>query len=308
MKLDEVLLQDVRASQPAANAVPAGTLFFVTDEKVTEQSDGAAWSSYSGPYPIDLTTDVTGDLPLSNLAQGTALSVLGVAGNATADNASIVAASDHQVMRRSGTGVGFGQVDLSSSAAVVNVLPVANGGTGVSSGFTSLLTATVTLTDAQIKALPTTMITLVAAPGAGSWNKIIGITSILRTGAGAYTNINAADAWVAITNGSGAWLATAIVNDNTLSTPLAQLSGFLGAADEKVIPMVAPIVTPIDAGSTDGDEEYLVVTSAAGSQSPTALGNTALMLEGWNNGAGDFTGGNAGNTWKFIIYYIVEAL
>lgn len=75
---------------------------------------------------IDLTTDVTGDLPLSNLAQGSALSVLGVTGNATADNASIAAGSDHQVLRRSGTSVAFGQVNLAQSAAVTGTLPSAN--------------------------------------------------------------------------------------------------------------------------------------------------------------------------------------
>jgi hypothetical protein len=76
--------------------------------------------------PIDLTTDVTGDLPFASLAQGSALSVLGVTGNATADNASIAAVTDHQVMRRSGTAVAFGAVNLAQSAAVTGTLPAAN--------------------------------------------------------------------------------------------------------------------------------------------------------------------------------------
>jgi hypothetical protein len=79
------------------------------------------------------TDAVTGDLPFSNLAQGSALSVLGVTGNATADVASIAAASDHQVFRRSGTAVAFGAVNLASTNAVTGILPVANGGTGDSS-------------------------------------------------------------------------------------------------------------------------------------------------------------------------------
>lgn len=60
---------------------------------------------------INLTTDVTGDLPFSNLAQGTARSILGVAGNATADVASIQGTTD-QVLRvdTAGTGLGFGTV------------------------------------------------------------------------------------------------------------------------------------------------------------------------------------------------------
>lgn len=82
---------------------------------------------------VNLTTSVTGDLPLSNLAQGSALSVLGVTGNATADNASIVASADHQVLRRSGTSVGFGAINLAQSNAVTGILPATNGGTGYAS-------------------------------------------------------------------------------------------------------------------------------------------------------------------------------
>lgn len=36
-----------RADQPAATSVYAGTLYFVTDELVTERSSGTAWESFS---------------------------------------------------------------------------------------------------------------------------------------------------------------------------------------------------------------------------------------------------------------------
>lgn len=86
-----------------------------------------------GALDLGNANSITGDLPFANLAQGSALSVLGVTGNATADNASIAAASDHQVLRRSGTAVAFGAVNLASTNAVTGILPVANGGTGDSS-------------------------------------------------------------------------------------------------------------------------------------------------------------------------------
>lgn len=86
-------------------------------------SNNPAWAQ------VDLTNGVTGDLPYSNLAQGSALSVLGVTGNATADNASIAAGTDNQVLRRSGTSVAFGAVNLASSDAVTGILPSTNGGT-----------------------------------------------------------------------------------------------------------------------------------------------------------------------------------
>jgi hypothetical protein len=90
----------------------------------TGTSNNPAWSQ------IDLSNGVTGDLPFANLTQGSALSVLGVTGNAIADVASIAAGSDHQVLRRSGTAVNFGAVNLSSTNAVTGTLPLGNGGTG----------------------------------------------------------------------------------------------------------------------------------------------------------------------------------
>src|SRR3990167_1647939 len=75
---------------------------------------------------IGLTTHVTGDLPFANLTQIAGLSVLGVTGASTADVAGITAASDHQVLRRSGSAVAFGAVNLASSAAVTGNLPVTN--------------------------------------------------------------------------------------------------------------------------------------------------------------------------------------
>lgn len=92
----------------------------------TGTTNNPAWSQ------IDLTNGITGDLPYANLAQGTALSVLGVTGNSTADNASIVAGSDNQVLRRSGTAVSFGAVNLASSNAVTGNLPVTNLNSGTS--------------------------------------------------------------------------------------------------------------------------------------------------------------------------------
>jgi len=81
---------------------------------------------------LPLSTGVTGDLPFANLTQGSALSVLGVTGNATADNASIAAGTDNQVLRRSGTSLAFGAVNLASSNAVTGNLPVTNLNSGTS--------------------------------------------------------------------------------------------------------------------------------------------------------------------------------
>lgn len=86
---------------------------------------------------------------LAKVAQGTALSVLGVTGNAGANYADIAAASDSQVMRRSGTAVGFGAVDLTATNAVTGALrsgcfPTLTGAI-VTAGATLATTATVDL-------------------------------------------------------------------------------------------------------------------------------------------------------------------
>jgi len=76
---------------------------------------------------IDLATDITGDLPFANLTQGSARSVLGVTGNATADVASIQGTAN-QVLRvdSAGTGLAFGQLNLASASAVTGFLPIGN--------------------------------------------------------------------------------------------------------------------------------------------------------------------------------------
>ncbi len=81
---------------------------------------------------VDLTADVIGQLPFANIANLTGLSVLGRSANTTGVMAAITAGTDNQVLRRSGTSIGFGAVNLASSDAVTGVLDETNGGTGQS--------------------------------------------------------------------------------------------------------------------------------------------------------------------------------
>jgi hypothetical protein len=97
---------------------------------VTYPAERAVYTDAAGTA---ITPATSSRLGFANLAQGSALSVLGVTGNATADNASIAAGTDHEVLRRSGTSVAFGAVNLAQSAAITGTLPVTNGGTGITS-------------------------------------------------------------------------------------------------------------------------------------------------------------------------------
>lgn len=128
MLLEEVILRDTRANQPAANTVPVGTLYYVTDESVTERSDGATWEDYSdaGVGGItELTTDVTAGpgtgsqaatiaanaVTNGKLRDSGALSVIGRSANSTGDPADISAvAASGSVLRESGSTLGFGTI------------------------------------------------------------------------------------------------------------------------------------------------------------------------------------------------------
>lgn len=83
--LADVLLRGTRANQPAATDVPNGTLYYVTDETKTEQSDGAAWNTYA-----DATAGaITGSGTAGQLARFTAATVI-----ANADAAAVSAGLD----------------------------------------------------------------------------------------------------------------------------------------------------------------------------------------------------------------------
>lgn len=75
---------------------------------------------------VNLANGVTGLLPLANLADGSALSVLGRSANSAGVMAAIAAGSDHQVLRRSGTSLAFGAINLASANAVTGDLPFTN--------------------------------------------------------------------------------------------------------------------------------------------------------------------------------------
>lgn len=52
MNLEDILLRDTRANQPLASAVVEGSLYYVTDEAVTEQSRASVWVTYSDASTI----------------------------------------------------------------------------------------------------------------------------------------------------------------------------------------------------------------------------------------------------------------
>lgn len=62
MNLEDVLLQGIRADQPVASDVAEGSLYYVTDEGLLEQSLSLAWTEYSDPAATTAITALTGDV------------------------------------------------------------------------------------------------------------------------------------------------------------------------------------------------------------------------------------------------------
>jgi len=140
---------------------------------------------------------------------------------------------------------------------------------------------TVVLTDAQIKALPTTSVQIVPQPGVGKLILPIMSYMILDAIAGAYTNIHANGTTNPKFIDGGALHSGAFENHS---------SNFLGDNDPN-----RPKVTLMPYAPSEADTSYEYAYSE----------NKEIGVKADNLASGNFTGGNAANTLAVTVIYAV---
>lgn len=146
---------------------------------------------------------------------------------------------------------------------------------------------TVQLTNAQIKALPTTGITLIPAPGRGkTLHFLFGHLVVDRAGGAAYTNVT-----------DGVHLDLLMGSTSVASSVLQKSSeSRTQVADVLAGNTIAVMVSSVPPSTVLGGPAALTV--------PTSVRNTALTLKAVGN-TGDFTGGHADSTMTVTVYYAV---
>lgn len=157
-----------------------------------------------------------------------------------------------------------------------------------SSGIVTVYQRKTTLTDAQIKALPTTPVELVPAPGA---DKLLAISKIavgrLNDSGGIYTNLDdTAASFFTVAFGEG--------YDDDASYNFLNLDSMIGND-----------LSTFGSGSVLIWHSYNIESFQR--VLPVVI-NKGLFCHVGNNGLGDFTGGHASNTLEVTVFYSIVDL
>ncbi|HEX4875753.1 MAG TPA: hypothetical protein VFV31_03720 [Chitinophagaceae bacterium] len=189
------------------------------------------------------------------------------------------------------TTIYFDGVSSANAAAVVTSLKAMFSNLG-GGGTQTIQSATVTLTDAQIKALPSTAVEIVAAQGSGKVALPIYFSVYIDTSGGSYSGVTNASAILIYESLSGVkYLSSVLPTESALS-------GTLKTFNFSNCPF-----------SEQGFAVYSGINiNTLSIQQPYEPDNLAIKISGSYNGTSNYTGGNAANTMKVTVYYIVVDL
>lgn len=163
----------------------------------------------------------------------------------------------------------------------------------------SVLSVTTVLTNAQIKALPTTAVELVPAPASGIAVPLMAFVTCDHA-AGAYTNINATFSYITVVHGDDAIEPMTLITNSDGDGGNRVVSLFLS----QLLALGDPgSVMLVNNGGSNINAPQGVTTS--GHFYETELWAGALSLYAYNSGSGNFTGGNAANSLTVTVLYTV---
>jgi len=162
------------------------------------------------------------------------------------------------------------------------------------SGDSLLRRITVTLTDEQIKTLPTLGVDVIPAPGDGRLNVLIAAYVSLDASAGAYTNVDAEAVTPYLVNDAAG-------NFDQVSTWGAKIGSNWWNNAHRSFAALSPL------GFVIGPDSTRLVSQDFSDQF-SDWSNKPTQVWAGNAGAGNFTGGHPANTLKVTaLYVVVEA-